>query len=199
MRRDSLAFAISGTAFGLLVGWIIGTQYAAPRQVAAPAVASAPASSPAAPAPPPLDQARVRQLEQQVEAEPRNVDVRVELAGLYFDAARLDEAAPWYEAALAIDPRHVGANADLAIVYFYQGQMDRALAQIDRALAVEPNHVKALLNQGIIRWRGKQDIVGAEQSWERVIELAPDSEEARFARQGLDGLRAAHQGSGAQP
>lgn len=198
MRRDSLAFAISGTAFGLLVGWIIGTQYASPQPVSAPVVAAAPAA-PATPAPPPLDEARVRALEQQAAAEPRNVDVRVELAERYFDAARLDEAAPWYEAALAINPQHVGANADLAIVYFYQGQMDRALAQIDRALAVEPNHVKALLNQGIIRWRGKQDVVGAAESWERVIELAPTSEEATFARQGLDGLRAQHQGAGAQP
>jgi hypothetical protein len=71
---------------------------------------------------------------------------------------------------------------------------------LDRALAVEPNHVKALLNQGIVRVRGKQDLVGAIESWEKVVEVAPDSEEARLARMGLEGIRSVQQPSqGAAP
>lgn len=188
MKRNLLAFAVSGPVFLLLVGWIISSQRAAPPP--APVVT---AERQAAPAPPPLDQARVAALEQQASAEPRNADVRVDLANLYFDADRFDEAAPWYEAALKIDPNHVRAATDLAVVYFYMGDMDRASTQIDRAVAANPRHVKALLNQGIIRAFGKQDLAGAAQSWERVIAVAPNSEEGRLARQGLEGLRSAHQ------
>lgn len=190
MRKDSLAFALSGVVFGLLMGWMIGTQHAPPpaAPAAAPVAQAAPGQQPAA-APPPLDQARVSALEQQAKAEPGNAAVRIALGNLYFDSEQFADAAPWYEAALEIDPRNVDATTDLGIVYFYQRQFDRALATFDRALAVDPGHVKALLNQGIVRSMGKQDFAGAAESWERVVTLAPDSEEARLARMGLEGIR----------
>lgn len=188
MTRDSLAFAVSGTAFGLLVGWIIGSQQLAPPAPPVPVAATAPASPQAPPAPPPLDQARASELEKRAVAEPNNVAVRLELANLYFDSDRVDDAGRWFEAVLALDPANVPANTDVAIVYFAQGQLDRALAHIDRALATEPRSLKALLYQGIVRWR-KQDQAGAAESWERVVAFAPDSEEARTARLGLEGLK----------
>jgi tetratricopeptide (TPR) repeat protein len=191
MKRDSLAFALSGTAFGLLAGWIIGSQHAQPTPPApAPQAAAAPAQ---APAPPPLDRARVAALEQQAAADPRNVALRLDIANLYFDAEQYEQAAPWYETALAIDPKNANAGTDLAIVYYYSGQVDRALAQIDRALAVDPRHVKALLNQGFIRAAGKQDLRGAAESWEQVVAIAPDSEEGRRARLGLEAFKSAHE------
>lgn len=188
MNRESLVFAVSGTAFGLLVGWMIGTQRAPAPAPAAPVAAAAPAT-PAPQAPPPLDEARVAVLEKQATAEPRNADVRLQIANLYFDSDRIDQAAPWYEAALAIEPNDANANTDLGLVYFYQGQPDRALAQIDRALALEPAHLKALLSQGVVRWQGKQDLAGAAESWEKVVAASPDSDEARTARMGLEGLK----------
>jgi hypothetical protein len=57
---------------------------------------------------------------------------------------------------------------------------------------VDPRHAKTLLNQGIIRAFGKQDLVGALESWEKVLEVAPSSPEAARAKQGIDGLKAAH-------
>jgi tetratricopeptide (TPR) repeat protein len=190
MRKDSLAFAVSGIVFGLLVGWIVGTQ-----QVPDPVPATPPASA-AAPAPssaPALDQARAQALEQQAAAEPSNVAVRMELASLYFDAERYAEAGPWYEQALAIDPDNADANAGVSLVYYAQGQPDRGLAHIDRALAVDPNHSTALLNQGIIRAFGKRDLAGAEESWSRVVATAPGSVQAQQAARGLEALRQAHQ------
>lgn len=198
MKRDSLAFALSGVAFGLLAGWIIGTQQATPSPaVPPPAAAAAPAGGgPNETAPPPLDTARVSALEQQAAAEPRNAQVRVDIGNLYFDAELYSQAGPWYEAALQIDPKNASAHTDLAIVYYFQGQVDRGLAQIDRALAADPRHVKALLNQGILRAFGKQDLAGAAESWEQVVAIAPDSQEGLQARKGLDGINAAHQVDG---
>jgi len=73
--------------------------------------------------------------------------------------------------------------------------VDRSLAQLDRSLALDPRHLKTLLNQGIVRAFGKQDLTGATQSWERVVSIAPDSEEGKAAQQGLDGIKAARGGS----
>ena len=113
----------------------------------------------------------------------------MELGNLYFDAERFAEAAQWYEGALRIDPRNVNASTDLGITYYYMKETDRALAQFDRSLSIDPKHSKTLMNIGIVRAFGKEDLEGATKAWERLIEVAPDSDEARRARQALAALK----------
>ena len=193
MSRDALAFALAGTFFGLLVGWMIGSQQGRPAAPAVPAAAqAAPASGGDAAAP--FDAQRAAELERQASERPRDAAVRAELGNMHFDAGQYDQAARWYELALAIDPRNVDVSTDLAVAYYYTQQADRALAQLDHSLSVDARHLKTLLNQGIIRAFGKQDLAGAAESWQRVVALAPDSPEGRRAQQGLDGLKAAHAG-----
>jgi tetratricopeptide (TPR) repeat protein len=200
MKRESLAFALAGTFFGVIVGWIIGTQQASP---AAPVAGAAPvatsSASPAAPAASaaPFDAARATELERQANAQPGNGALRVELGNLYFDAERFDQAIPWYESALKLNPKDVNLSTDLGVAYYYTNQIDRALAQLDQSLKLDPKHLKTLLNQGIVRAFGKQDLAGAAESWEKVVAIGPDTEEGKRAKQGLDGLRSAHAGTGA--
>ena len=200
MRSDSVVFGIAGIFFGVLVGWIIGSQQAS-GIVPAPA-ASAPAAAPAAAqggqtAPPAFDESRAASLKAGAEKNPSDAEVRVQLGNLYFDAERYDEAARWYEAALKVDPKNVNASTDLGIAYYYSNQPDRALAQFDRSLEIDPRHSKTLLNIGIVRAFGKQDLDGAEKAWQRVLDVAPNSPEAEVAKKGLDGLRSAHGQRGA--
>jgi cytochrome c-type biogenesis protein CcmH/NrfG len=192
MTRDSIAFALSGTFFGLLVGWIIGSQQGSPAQPPAAVATEASAPAAAGESRPALDAARAAELERQAAARPGDGSVRADLGNLYFDAERHEEAARWYEAALKVDPGNVDVSTDLAVAYYYTQQADRALAQLDYSLQLDPKHLKTLLNQGIIRAFGKQDLKGAAESWERVVAIAPASEEGRRAQQGLDGLKAAH-------
>ena len=196
MQKQSIVFGVAGVFFGLLVGWIIGSQQPGVRSAPAPVPAAQPQASGAAPAPqaaPALDESRVAALKVTADRSPSDAVTRVELGDLYFDAERYPDAMQWYEAALKIDPKHVNASTDLGITYYYMNQPDRALAQFDRSLEVDPKHVKTLLNQGIVRAFGKSDFKGAAQSWQAVLQIAPpDSPEATKAKQGLDGLRAAH-------
>jgi len=198
MKRDSLAFGLAGTFFGVLVGWIIGTQQAAPGVPTAPTTAAAaPASSPEAA--PPFDAARATELEREANARPNDAAVRMQLGNMYFDAERYDQAVPWYEASLKLDPKNVNLSTDLGVAYYYTNQTDRALSQLEHSLTLDPRHLKTLLNQGIVLAFGKQDLAGAAKSWDRVVAIAPDSEEARRAKQGLDGLRNAHQSAAGAP
>jgi cytochrome c-type biogenesis protein CcmH/NrfG len=128
MNRDSLVFALSGIMFGLLVGWILGTQQAASTQ-AVTAAGTPAAQMPATPPPPPLDVQRAADLERQANAQPANATVRVDLGNLYFDAERYDLAISWYEAALKLDPKDVNASTDLGVSYYSANQIDRALAR----------------------------------------------------------------------
>jgi tetratricopeptide (TPR) repeat protein len=191
--KESFLFGLAGVFFGILVGWMIGSQQARSMPAApAPQAAAAPAAAGQAQTAPPLDEARVATLRTVAAENPKDAAARVELGDLYFDAERFAEASTWYEAALAVDPANVNASTDLGIAYYYMNQPDRALAQFERSLAIEPAHTKTLLNMGIVRAFGKEDLEGAATAWQRVVDVAPDSPEARMARQALQGLRSAH-------
>ncbi len=197
MKAESLVYAVVGAFFGLLVGWILGSQQPTfVRAAATPQGAAVQQTSAAAPAKT-VDENQVATLRAEIQRDANNPKPRVDLGNLYYDAERFDEAARWYEEALKLDPRNVNVSTDLGICYHYLGQTDRALQQFDYSLSVDPKHTKTLLNQGVVRAFGKQDLQGAMASWQKVIDLAPNSEDAQVAKRMLDGLKTGHQGTGA--
>ncbi|MFB3853208.1 MAG: tetratricopeptide repeat protein [Vicinamibacterales bacterium] len=200
MRAESIILAIAGAFFGLIVGWVLGTQQARPAPAAAAAVSRAqPAPASQAPQPKPVDEARVETLRAAAERDSRNARVRVELGNMYFDAERYEDAITWYKQALAIEPKDADVSTDLGVSYYYLDRPDEALAQFDRSLEIDPGHAKTILNQGIVRAFGKQDLNGAVESWQRLIAMSPDSPEGQAAKRALDSLASAHPNLGGQP
>lgn len=203
MKPESIVFAVAGAFFGLIVGWVLGSQQAAPAHLATAAppaqvAQAAPAqdSMPQAQAPRTLDENQVRTLQATAEKNPTDAKVRVELGNLYFDAERYSDAATWYQAALKINPKDPNVSTDLGVSYHYLNQPDRALAQFEESLKVDPKHAKTMLNQGIVMAYGKQDLAGAAAVWEKLIQVAPTSPEADVARRALQGLKSAHPEAG---
>ena len=198
MKTESILFAIGGMLFGVILGWIIGSQQARPgaRAAASPeaAVQGGVQAGQGQEQRAVLDEGRVQALQTIVNNDPGNAEARVQLANTYFDGERYQEAIKWYEEALKLDPKNVNASTDLGVSYYYTNQPDRALKQFDHSLSVDPKHTKTLLNQGIVRAFGKQDLTGATASWEKVVELAPDSPEGQAAKRALDSMRSAHPG-----
>ncbi|MBL8143621.1 MAG: tetratricopeptide repeat protein [Acidobacteria bacterium] len=198
MRKDSIVFGVSGIFFGLLLGWIVGSQQSGStlRSMPTPApaaAASAPAPAQGSGAPAVvLDETQVRALETTAQANPNDEAVRVQLGNMFFDAERFADAIKWYEAALKVNPKDANVSTDLGVSYYYSNQADKALAQFEHSLTIDPKHTKTLLNRGIVRAFGKQDLEGAAASWQQVIDMSPDSNEGRAAKQALESLKSAH-------
>ena len=199
MRSDSIVFAIAGMCFGIILGWVIGTQQATRRTGAAVQMQSG-AAEPQQGAnqqasgtrqPPALDEAKVQGLMTIIKSDPKNAGAHVQLGNAYFDAERYADAIKWYEDGLKLDPKNVDASTDLGVSYYYSSRTDEALKQFDYSLKLNPTHAKTLLNQGIVLAFGKRDLKGATDAWEKVVQLAPNSPEAQAARQGLQGIAAA--------
>lgn len=194
MKSDAIAFGIAGVVFGLIAGWIIGSQQPGGREAApapVPATAAAP-TSPSAPPPPLLDESKVTAFKTMAEREPSNPKPRVELANLYFDSEKYDDAIKWYGDALKLAPNDVNVSTDLGVSYYYTNQADKALEQFSHSLQLDPKHAKTLLNIGVVKAFGKQDLTGAEEAWQKVVQLAPESPEAQAAKRALDSLHSAH-------
>ena len=198
MKSDAVAFGIAGVLFGLIAGWVIGSQQAVgrpPVAAAAPVAQQAPAgggsgTSRAAV----IDETQVNALKTVAERETANATPRTQLGNLYFDAERYDEAIKWYGEAVKLSPKDVNVSTDLGVSYYYSNQPDKALEQFDRSLALDPKHVKTLLNVGIVKAFGKQDLDGAGTAWKQVMAIAPDGPEGQAAKRALVSLTSAHSG-----
>src|SRR5215510_13089851 len=79
MKSDAIAFGVAGVVFGLIAGWIIGSQQAGSRGAvpAPPTTAAAPATAPTAPPPPLLDESKVTAFKTIADHEPTNPKPRV--------------------------------------------------------------------------------------------------------------------------
>ena len=200
MKLESVVFAIAGVFFGLIAGWIIGSQQASmspraavvPTTLNAPQSPGAPAQAPGTPAPAILDETKVQALRNVVDRDPKNAVARAQLGNLYYDAGRYTDAIKWYGESVALNPKDVGVSTDLGVSYYYNNQPDLAITQLEHSLKVDPAHTKTLLNLGVVRAFGKQDLKGATEVWRRLVEIAPESPEGRQAKQALDSLSSAH-------
>jgi len=193
MKSEGIAFGIAGILFGLIAGWIIGSQYESSRRqpIATPPAASAPAAASQAP---PLDEAKVTAFRSAADREPKNAAPRAQLGDLYFGSERFDDSIKWYEEALALTPDDVRVSSQLAMAYYYTNQTDRAVQQLERTVKMNPKHAEAWLNLGFVRAFGKQDLAGAEQAWQQALKIAPDAPEGQAAKRAIDSLKSAHAG-----
>jgi cytochrome c-type biogenesis protein CcmH/NrfG len=202
MRAESIVFGAAGVVFGLIVGWILGTQQApghAASVAAAPASQAAPAAAGPVTARAAVDEAQVSALKGVAEKDPANVQSRVQLGNLYFDAERYQDAIKWYEDAYKLSPKDVSLSTDLGVCYYYTDQADRAVRQLEESLRIDSKHTKTLLNLGIVKAFGKQDLAGATAAWQQVIAIDAGSPEGQAAQRALSNLQAAHPGGTATP
>ena len=190
MKPESIVFAVAGMCFGVILGWIIASQPAAPPS-AAPAAQAAPAQGAQ---PPALDEGRVQALMTIVKNDPQNASAHAQLGNTYFDAERFDDAIQWYEKSLSLEPDNADVSTDLGVSYYYTDRADEALKQFDRSLAIDPQHTKTMLNKGIVLAFGKQDLDAAAAEWKKVVDIAPNTPEGQAAQRALAGVASAHAG-----
>jgi tetratricopeptide (TPR) repeat protein len=156
MKRETWVFTICGFALGLVIGsFLIG-----PHLARTPLAASGGAANAAEPAPqqasagaPPMAQMNaVREqlaaLKQSLEKNPRDVNALTQLGNMYMDAAKYQQAADYFERALAVreDPT---TRTDLGICYKQNGQGEKAVEAFERAAAEAPGQWQALYNEAV--------------------------------------------------
>src|SRR6267143_189834 len=114
MRKQAWAFLLVGfiIGFGALYTW---TKKRAPDIVRATPLpveslgpaGSVPSQAPEEPPPPPLDTARLQQLETEIKNNPKNIEALIELGGLHFDQKNYPKAIDLYKRVLELQPSNV--------------------------------------------------------------------------------------------
>ena len=109
-----------------------------------------------------------------LKSDPNNAQLLNQVGILYRAAHQFKEAEEYFQKSLQADPKNADVRTDLAACMYYTGDVDGSIAQLEKALSYDPKHAGALMNLGIIRWRGKNDAAGAIASWEKLLKLNPN-------------------------
>jgi cytochrome c-type biogenesis protein CcmH/NrfG len=170
---------------GVLVGYLVRGSANPAGQVATSSAgiqqaASAPPPGMAQQRAPTLDDLK-RMADKQAEplltklkTDPRNVELLNKTALTYKAAHQFRDAIGYFQKALEVDPKNVPVRTDMASCMFYTGDVDGALAELNKSLSYDPKHAGTLMNIGIIKWQGKNDINGAIAAWQTLLKLNPN-------------------------
>src|SRR6185503_7034693 len=144
MRSDSVVFGIAGIFFGVLVGWIIGSQRATVVTSTAPSSTNAPSTtSGSGQAAPPYDEA-ARWYEQALKINPKNVNASTDLGIAYYYSNQPDRALSQFDRSLQIDPKHSKTLLNIGIVRAFGKQdIEGAEKAWQRVLELAPNTPEA--------------------------------------------------------
>ncbi len=173
----------------LVIGVAVGYLLHGPATTAAPAMAASAQMQPAAGTPPtgaapknmPTLEDMKRMADKKAEPllaklkdDPKNVDLLNKTALTYKSAHQFTEAIDYFQKALEVDPKNVPIRTDMASCMYYTGNVDGALTQLNKSLTYDPKHAGTLMNIGIIKWQGKNDVKGAVAAWQTLLKLNPD-------------------------
>jgi cytochrome c-type biogenesis protein CcmH/NrfG len=109
-----------------------------------------------------------------LKSDAKNPQLENQIGLIYENAHQFKQAAGYFEKSLQYDPKNIGVRADYASCLYYTGDVDGALAQLNQSLTYDPKHAGTLMNIGIIRWKGKNDVDGAVAAWEKLLQYHPD-------------------------
>ncbi|RAX23664.1 MULTISPECIES: tetratricopeptide repeat protein [unclassified Actinomyces] len=148
--------------------------------VAATAAASAVAAMDEAE---PVDAEREAELRAQAEADPEDIESRQELGVMYLKAALYQDSITWLQQILDLDPDNLDALLTIGVAEYQSNQYEEAETHWLRASEIDPEVAEPWYNLGFLYMaRTPPDAERANQCWEKVLQLAPDSEMAANVR-----------------
>lgn len=124
----------------------------------------------------PADRARVAQLTEKVNANPKDVASLIRLGDIYFKVGDYATAGGWMNQAVKIDPKNVKALLALGAAQFNLNGTADAQRQWLRVIAIDPKNVEAYYDLGFLFLsKDPPDMARVKKMWSKVVKLDPGS------------------------
>ena len=189
-KAPKLLFLAIGVAIGLGVAWSVNGLNPAPSAAAGmpsnhPDISGATASA----APAALDEAKVAEWKKQAQAEPTNAEPLKKLADEYGRVKNYGEAAVWLGKLVELNPSDTDQRLILGVALYNDNQLDAAEAQWLKVAEQAPTSADPWYNLGFLYLsQDPPNDAKAEQAWNKVLELAPNTELAAAVTKHLQSL-----------
>ncbi len=112
-------------------------------------------------------------LEREVAANPTNVAAWISLGNNYFDTDQYEKSIQAYKKALELAPDNANVWTDMGVMYRRSGRPQEAVNAFDKAIEVDPKHETSRFNKGIVLMHDLNDIKGAIEAWEGLLQINP--------------------------
>lgn len=176
----TLILAVAALFLGLMVG-ILGPKMFGSK----PAVqqVSRQAPMPQQSTPGPDYSLQINELKGQLQSNPNDVGLLVQLGNTYFDSNMYPEAIKAYEKALALKPGNPDVLTDLGVMYRRNGQPSQAIKKFRMAADADATHPQSRMNLGVVLFYDLRDGDGAKEALEDLLGIYPQGPYADQARQ----------------
>ena len=193
MNKSMLIGLAVGLVVGVFIGYQAGSSVTPPAGMGAMGGGMPPGVAPGMPpgggapqAPGDNFQARITAMQSVVARDPKNFDAWVQLGNDYFDTRQPQKAIDAYAHALELKPNNPNVLTDQGVMYRDIGQFDKAIANFQKANQIDPKHVQSLYNVGVVYLNDLKQPKKAMEAWNKVIQTAPQSEQASQARVAIE-------------
>lgn len=194
MNRYTILGLVVGLVLGVFIGYQAGSTVGhGPGAPSAAAPMPPGGQMPPGAMPPGGDadhQRRIAQLQSIVARDPKNVQAWIQLGNDFFDTQQPQKAIEAYGRALELKPDDPNVLTDQGVMHRALGQFDKAIANFEKASRADPKHVQSLFNMGVVYSADLRQPKKAIEAWTRVIQVAPQSEQAASARQAIEETKA---------
>lgn len=130
---------------------------------------------------------QIDSLKNAVANNPKDVAALAHLGALFDMAGKFEQAAGYYRNILAVEPENVEARMNYAGALFNNNERDKALTELHTVLKHRPNYDFAMYNLGVI-YAAQHEHEKAQEWWDKVIALNPNSDLANRAKQSLNAM-----------
>lgn len=131
----------------------------------------------------PVDKQREAELKAAIEADPKNIDARQDLGEMYLTAALYQDAITYFQQVLDIEPNNVDALLAIGVAQYQTNLYDEAEASWLAASQQAPDTAEPWYNLGFLYMAmTPPQPEKANQCWEKVLAISPNSEMAAAVR-----------------
>jgi len=120
--------------------------------------------------------------------DPKNIESIIGKGSVMVMLKNTDDAILYYKKALLVDTKNTDAMKGLSSAYLHQKKFEMALPVLNNLLEFLPEDVEMLCNKGIILAE-KEDFTGAEECFDKALEIAPANPMAIHNKAYLDTLK----------
>ncbi len=136
-----------------------------------------------------VDQAQVATLMQALQKSPNDVEVLRQLADTYYQGGDFATAGTFFDKIITIDAKNVNALLGRGATAYNVGDATLAEKDWQQVIALDPKNVDAHYYLGFMYLDSPSpDLAKVRAEWNKVIELAPDSDIAKTIKQHLTSL-----------
>jgi len=123
-----------------------------------------------------------------LEQKPQSQDVLINLSAIYFEKGDLEEGMKYFK---LLDEKSLNDPSlffNIGVLLFKGNQVDMASEYLKKSLELDPCFINGYYQLGLV-CLNKGDLEEAKRRFQKVIDLAPESEQAALAKKMLEGIK----------